>query len=219
MQDNIRVEKERKFWDNLSPEYDQFIEKNWKIYRSSLLDKISSDVTVGDTVLEVACGTGLVALKVAERVSEVYGIDISSPMIEEAKKKVEEKGIANVEFSVHDAYALPFGNDIFDTVICNNALHNMKEPRKALSEIKRVLKPGGRFIAVIVGIGESRKYKFGMTIYHLFGGKLPVFYKLSLDESADMIKESGFTVVNKEIIKHPEDKMPLVYIVAEKGGK
>ena len=216
MQDDKRIEKEGKFWSKLAPEYDRFIKKNWKVYASFLLNKISEDVDVGDTVLEVACGTGLVALKVAERTSKVYGIDISSPMIEEAKKKVQELGIKNVEFSVKDAYALPFDNDMFDVAICNNALHNMMSPQKALSEIKRVLKPGGRFIAVIVGIGESHIYKIAIAIYHLFGGKLPIFHKLNLDESANMISESGFSIVNKEIVRDPQDKMPLLYTIAER---
>ena len=63
-QDVKRIEQEKKYWDKLSPGYDRFIEKYWSIYQSSLLDKISNDVNVGDTVLEVACGTGIVALKV-----------------------------------------------------------------------------------------------------------------------------------------------------------
>ena len=214
MQDDKRIKKEKRFWDKIAPEYEPFIEKHWKVY-PSLLDKIYNDVD-GDTVLEVACGTGLVALKVAKRVSKVYGIDISEPMIDEAKKKAKETGIQNVEFSVKDAYALSFDNNMFDTVICNNALHNMKEPEKTLSEIKRMLKTGGQLIATIVGIGESRKYKIMMTMYHLFGGRLPIFHKLNLDELANMISESGFTVVKKEIIKHPQDAMPIIYIVAIK---
>jgi ubiquinone/menaquinone biosynthesis C-methylase UbiE len=133
-----RIEQEKKYWDKLSPGYDQFIKKHWRIYQSSLLDKISNDVDVGDTVLEVACGTGIVALKVAEQASKVSGIDISAPMIDEAEKKMREKGFDNVDFFAEDAYSLHFGNDAFDTVICNNALHNMKYPQKALSEIKRV---------------------------------------------------------------------------------
>lgn len=214
MQDVKRIEKEKKFWDKLSPEYDQFIEKNLRIYRSSLLDKISNDVNAGDTVLEVACGTGLVALKVAERASKVSGIDISAPMIDEAEKKMREKDFDNVGFFVEDAYSLHFGNDIFDTVICNNALHNMKYPQKALSEIKRVLKPGGRFIGAIVGFGEAPKYKMLHTIFKPFI-KLPVFHKLNLDETADMIRDSGFSIVNKEILKDPQDRMPLLYVLAE----
>jgi len=213
-QDVKRIEQEKKYWDKLSPEYDQFIEKHWRIYRSLLLEKISNDVNVGDAVLEVACGTGLVAMKIAERVSKVSGIDISAPMIDEAKKKMREKSLDNVEFFVEDAYSLHFENDIFDTVICNNALHNMKYPQKALSEIKRVLKPEGRFIGAIVGFGEAPIFKMLFTIFKPFI-KLPVFHKLNLEETADMIRDSGFSIVNKEILKNPQDKMPLLYVLAE----
>ena len=90
----------------------------------------------------------------------------------------------------------------------------MKYPQKALSEIKRVLKPGGRFIGVIVGFGEAPKYKMLFTIFKPFI-KLPVFHKLNLDETADMIRDSGFSIVNKEILKEPQDKMPLLYVLAE----
>jgi len=159
-------------------------------------------------------GTGLVALKVAERASEVSGIDISAPMIDEAKKKMREKGPNNVEFFVEDAYSLHFVNDVFDTVICNNALHNMRYPRKALSEIKRVLKPGGRFIGAIVGFGEAPKFKMLYPIFKLFI-KVPLFHRLNLDEMADMIRDSGFSIVNKEILKDPQDMMPLLYVLAE----
>lgn len=190
------------------------MEKTWKVYVSLLLDKISQ--IKGDIVLDVAIGTGLVTLKVAERASKVYGIDISRPMIEEAKKKMKQMGIKNVEFSVEDAYALPLNEDMFDIVICNNALHNMMFPQKALSEMKRVLKPGGLLISTIVGIGVSRKYKIVMAMYHLFGGRLPTFYKVNLDEFANMISESGFSIVKRERIHDPKDKMPLLYIVAEK---
>ncbi|VUT25897.1 MAG: hypothetical protein MOIL_01292 [Candidatus Methanolliviera sp. GoM_oil] len=218
MQDNKRIEKERKFWDRLgSAGYDQLTEKQWKIY-PSLLDKIAGDVDAGKVVLVVATGPGLDALKIAERASKVYAVDISEPMIAVAKKNAAEKEIKNIEFSVEDAYALPFDKDMFDTVVCNAALHNMVNPQKALSEIRRVLKPDGRLIATIVGIGESFKFKLVMPIYKFFTG-FPVFHKLNLDESADMVAKSGFTIVNKEIMKHPEDKMPLIYIVAEKRGK
>ncbi len=217
MQDNIRIEKERKYWDKLTPRYEPFIEKYWKIY-PSLLDKISEDVNSGDIVLDVATGSGLVALKVAEQAAQVYAVDISQPMIEEAEKKMMEKEIKNVEFSVEDAYKLPFDNDIFDTVICNNALHNMKYPENVLSEIKRVLKPGGLFIAIIVGVGESFKFKIALTISTLIG-QLPVFHKLNLDEFADFITKSGFTVVKKERIKHPEDRMALLYAVAKRWAE
>jgi ubiquinone/menaquinone biosynthesis C-methylase UbiE len=215
MQDNMRTEKERKFWSKNASGYDRsIIGKHWKIY-PSLLDKIASDLGTGGTVLEVATGTGLVALKIASAADQVHAIDISPQMIDVAKKKAEEKRIDNVAFSVEDAYALPFDDGIFDTVICNNALHNMKHPEDALSEIRRVLKPDGRFIAIIAGVGESLKFKIALTISTLVG-QLPVFHKLNLDEFSDFIDKSGFAVVTKERLKHPEDSMALLYVNSKK---
>jgi ubiquinone/menaquinone biosynthesis C-methylase UbiE len=215
MQDNMRTEKERKFWSKNASGYDQsIIERHWKIY-PSLLDKIAQDVETGGTVLEVATGTGLVALKIASEADQVHAIDISPQMIDEAKKKAEEKRIYNVAFSVENAYALPFGDSMFDAVICNNALHNMKHPEDALSEIRRVLKPDGRFIAIIAGVGESLKFKIALTISTIIG-QLPVFHKLNLDEFAYFIDKSGFAVVTKERLKHPEDRMALLYVISKK---
>ena len=214
MQDVKRIEKEKKYWDKLGPGYDRFIEKYWKIYWSSLLEKIYNNVNTGDTVLEVACGTGFVALKIADRASRVIGIDISVPMIDEAKKKVKDNGIDNVEFFVEDAYSLHFKNDIFDTVICNNALQNMKHPQKALAEINRVIKPGGRFISSVVGVGEAPIFKMLFTIFKPFI-KIPVFHKLKLDEMVDMVRDSGFSIVHKEILKDSQDMMPMLYVLAK----
>ncbi|MEA1944375.1 MAG: class I SAM-dependent methyltransferase [Euryarchaeota archaeon] len=215
MQDNIRTRKERKFWSKNASRYDQsIIKKHWKIY-PLLLDKIAQNVETGDTILEVATGTGLVALKMASAADQVHAIDISPQMIDVAKKKAEETGIDNVAFSVEDAYALPFGDGIFDTVICNNALHNMKHPGDALSEIRRVLKPDGRFIAIIAGAGESLKFKIALTISTLIG-QLPVFHKLNLDEFSDFIDKSGFAVITKERLKHPKDNMALLYVNSKK---
>lgn len=212
MQDNIRVEKERKYWDKYAPRYDRGIEKYWGFY-SALVDKISQDVEVGNTVLEVAAGTGAISLKVAERAARVYAVDISPLMVDEAKKKKEEKGIGNVEFSVHDAYSLPFDKSMFDTVICCSALHNMVNPEKALSEMNRVLKPEGRLIAPTICQGEYFKHKLMMTIFKLVVVGFPAFHKFSFEELSNLVTESGFIIRNKEIIR--EMVFPIAYIVAE----
>ena len=214
MQDEIRIEKERKFWDKVSSKFDQRKKKEWKVYESLLFNKIADDMDKGNTVLEVACGTGRVTMEIAKQAKKVYAIDISPQMIDVAIKNIKEKGINNVELSVEDAYSLPFDNNMFDIVICINSLHNMIYPEKTLSEIKRVLKTEGRFIATIVGIGESRKYKIMMTIYKSITN-FPVFHKLNLEEFAVMSSKAGFSILKREIIKHPEDVMPLLYIVAE----
>ena len=213
MKDNKRIKKERKYWDKFSSKFDKRKRKEWKVYESLLFNKIADNLDKGNTVLEVACGTGRVTLEISKQANKVYAIDISSQMIDVARKNIKEKEINNIELSVEDAYNLPFDNEMFDTVICINSLHNMIYPENALSEIKRVLKPEGRFISTVTGIG-SRKFKIIMSIFKLLTN-FPVFHKLNLEEFADMLSKAGFSILKKEMIKHPEDVMPLLYIVAE----
>ena len=213
MQNKKRIEKERKYWDTFSSKFDQFKKKQWKVYESLLFNKIADDMNKESTVLEVACGTGRVTLEIAKQVKKVYAIDISSQMIDVARKNIKEKGINNVDLSVQDAYNLPFDNDMFDIVISVNALHNMIYPEKALSEIKRVLRPRGKLITTVVEIG-SYKFKIMMSIFKSLRN-FPVFHKFNLEEFADMLSKAGFSIVKKEILKHPQDVLPLLYAVSK----
>ena len=214
MEDKKRIKKERKYWNKFSSKFDKLKRKEWKIYESLLFNKIADDMNKESTVLEVACGTGRVTLEIAKQANMVYAIDISSQMIDVARKNIKEKGIKNIELSTEDAYNLPFDNDMVDIVVCINALHNMIYPEKALSEIKRVLKPEGKLITAVVGIG-SYKFKIIMSIYKLFTN-FPVFHKLNLKEFAALLSKAGFSIEKKEILKHPQDVLPLLYAVSEK---
>lgn len=118
-------------------------------------------------------------------------------MIDEANRKKKEKKIENVEFSVEDACSLAFDENMFDTVICVNSLHFIREPRRALSEMKRVLKPGGRLIAPTPCIGDSLKLRIGMVFYKLFTG-LPICHNFTIEELSNMIKELEFNIVKME---------------------
>lgn len=213
MQESARIESERTYWEGLSPKYDRFMKKRWKIY-PALLDRIRGEVREGAEVVEVAAGTGLVTLAVAGKAGNVHAVDLSPGMLREAGKKAEDQGVENVEFTVGDAYALPFDDDTFDTAVCVNALHNMMHPERALSEMRRVLKPGSTLIAAVVGFRESRLSMAAMWVYELFG-KLPVFHKMNADHVADMVGESGFEVEDVEVLQYKRLSMPLVFVRAE----
>lgn len=104
----------------------------------------------GDTVLDVACGTGnltLTAQVYAGPSGKVYGIDAAPEMIEVAREKASRSGLA-VIFQVGLAEQLEFAGGTFDVVISRLAIHHLPDDlkRKAFAEILRVLKPGGQLL-------------------------------------------------------------------------
>jgi len=72
----------------------------------------------GKQNVEVATGTGVIAIEVAKVVSHVEAVDIAAKMIEEAQKKTCYEGLKNIPFSVQSAYSLNFDHGVFDTAIC-----------------------------------------------------------------------------------------------------
>jgi len=108
----------------------------------------SAEPRAGDFVLDVATGTGFTALAFAPHVETVIGMDVSSGMVDQARKQAGERGIANAVFQEGAAEALPFSDETFDIVTCRIAPHHFLDIRKFLAEAARVLKPGGRLALV-----------------------------------------------------------------------
>ena len=97
-------------------------------------------------VLDVATGTGLTALAVAPLVAKVPGLDVSSGMLNEARRRAAGTGITNVEFHQGSAEAVPFPDASFDAVTCRMAAHHFDSVPAFLVESARVLVPGGRLL-------------------------------------------------------------------------
>lgn len=105
-------------------------------------------LTAGQRVLDVGCGPGTITLDLAERVSpgEVVGIDASAEVIAQAQRAAADDGRAtsvDVRFAVGDAYALDADDASFDVVHAHQVLQHLREPVRALVELRRVLRPGG----------------------------------------------------------------------------
>ncbi len=98
----------------------------------------------GDKCLDVACGTGIVSRTLAEKYGRsitINAIDIAPPMIEEAKKHSAPYAI---DYQIASAGDLPFDEETFDVIFCQQGLQFFPDKEKAMAEIRRVLKPGGR---------------------------------------------------------------------------
>jgi ubiquinone/menaquinone biosynthesis C-methylase UbiE len=95
-------------------------------------------------VIDVACGPGTFTRPFAPRVRRAVGVDLTPAMIEKARAEAARAGLANMELVTGDAYALPFADGVAGVVACGYAFHHMTEPARALAEMARVLRPGGR---------------------------------------------------------------------------
>jgi len=151
----------------------------------------------GWRALDVATGTGHTAFALAPYVSSVVGIDLTPQMLAEAQALQARLGVTNVSFEVADVHRLPFGHADFDLVTCRRAGHHFSNIRLALSEMCRVLKPGGRLVIDDRSIPEDDEVDRIMNALDLLHDESHVReYRPS--EWAAMLPEAGFRVESIE---------------------
>lgn len=97
-------------------------------------------------VLDVATGTGHTAFALAGHVRAVIGIDLTPEMLAESQRLGASRGIFNVAFELADVHDLPFATEAFHLVTCRRAAHHFSRIGQALSEMRRVLRAGGRLV-------------------------------------------------------------------------
>ena len=144
----------------------------------------------GEHVLDVGCGTGTLAIELESRVGagNVRGIDASPEMIEVAREKAARAG-SDVDLQIALIEALPFADACFDLVTSSLMLHHLPGDlkRKGLAQIRRVLKPGGRFIVV----------DFAATSHSPLGHLLSILGhargESTVSELTPLLKEAGFS--------------------------
>ena len=108
-----------------------------------------------DVGLDLACGPGTFTVALARKTKLVLGFDLTPALLERARRKASAEGAENVALICGDATALPFRDGAFDVAVCGYSLHHMTEPRLALEEVSRVLRPGGRLAVVDLYVPEG----------------------------------------------------------------
>jgi ubiquinone/menaquinone biosynthesis C-methylase UbiE len=153
-----RMEKDAlaspKPWTTVSDAYAQVIVPMFEKYAASLLELASIDPTM--RVLDVACGPGTVTLLAAKSAGHVSAIDFSPGMLEQLRRRVRDGGVRNVDAELMDAQHLTFHDGSFDAVTCSFGLMFVPERARALEEMRRVLRPGGRVALATWSVIEKR---------------------------------------------------------------
>lgn len=108
----------------------------------------AADITSTDRVLDVGCGTGGSTRQAARaaRAGHTLGVDLSSQMIDVARRIADHEGLRNVSFVRADAQVHPFGTDAYDVVISRTGAMFFGDPPQAFTNVRRSLRPGGRLV-------------------------------------------------------------------------
>lgn len=106
----------------------------------------SAEAGPDDTVLDVACGPGLLVCAFAHVVRHATGIDLTPAMLDQARKLQQEQGLTNVDWQQGDVTSLPYPDASFSIVSSRFVLHHLEDPLVVLKEMTRICKPGGRVV-------------------------------------------------------------------------
>jgi len=159
----------------------------------------------GQRILDAACGTGLPSLALAERVrpnGKVVATDVSQTMIAAAMRIARSAGVNNIEHRSMDLMSLQFDDATFDAVTCKDGLMFCPDPVKAAGELRRVLKPNGRFAVSAWDVPE--KNAFFMTIHQALSRFVPPrpspsagspgpFRLAPVSEFQSVLRQAGFS--------------------------
>ena len=148
-------------------------------------------VAPGESVLDIGCGTGTLAIAAKRRVGSgaVRGIDASAEMIDRAKRKAARDDV-DVAFDVARAESLPFSDRQFDVVLSTVMLHHLRRAvrEQCVREVRRVLKPGGRLLIVDFGV-KGAGHRGPLAHFHKHG-------RVKLDDLVSLVADAGLDIVD-----------------------
>ncbi len=149
-------------WERMAAGWDRRRAWMWDVSHAVGEQMVSKlDPQPGQTVLEVAAGTGETGFAAAARLGDdgrLISTDFSAPMVEAARRRADELELSNVEFRVMDAEHMSLADDSVDGVLCRWGYMLMADPAAALAETRRVLRPGGRLCLSVWGPADDNQW-------------------------------------------------------------
>ncbi|MDX1785085.1 MAG: methyltransferase domain-containing protein [Roseovarius sp.] len=182
------------FWDRIAPKYAQKPIADTTAYETTMR-RTRQYLAASDRVLELGCGTGSTAVRLAPDVAQFTGTDISGEMIRIAQGRAEAAGTANLTFATTQAFDLQPPAAPFDTVLAFNLLHLLEDVPAALREIHAQIKPGGLFISKSGCLGGGWPFlRWAIRVMQMVG-KAPHVGFFTTRQLEEMISDAGFEIL------------------------
>lgn len=203
-------ESPEKFWNLIASKYAASPIADRPAYEAKIT-KLKTFLTPEMSVLDIGCATGTQCGDIANSVQQVTGIDISSKLLSIAEQRMAERKVENVEFIQTSAFDERFQPGSFDAVMAFHVLHFFEDIDVIFKRVNELLRPGGIFISETACLGNKNKLMSTMlrTMGHL--GLLPKMSLLTTQQLEDLLKNSGFSIVDKtKFSNRPDAEFTLV---------
>jgi 2-polyprenyl-3-methyl-5-hydroxy-6-metoxy-1,4-benzoquinol methylase len=206
------MNKSEKFWNRAADQSDKQDNEMDQTYIKTI-ENTKTHLNSSDIVLDYACGTGIITNEIAGNVKKIHAIDITSKMIEVAKRKAGGRNIENIHFAQSTIFDERFKRETFNVILAFNILHLLEDTQKVIQRINELLKPGGLFISSTACMGEKSKF-LGVFISLLSKiGIFPYLKILKISELEDLIDRGNFQIVETENLNSTTSNY---FIVAKK---
>lgn len=207
MKDPARLQRrvQRYGWDLAASRYDAL----WQAQLSDAHRRLLAlaPAAPGESVLDVACGTGVMALAAAEAVGasgRVVGVDIAERMVEEANARAQARGLPHARFLRMDGEALDTSGVGFDLAYCALGLMYMPDPDQAMRGIRGALRPGGRVAVAVWGQRARCGWSpvFPIVDEEVTSDVCPLFFQLGHEGMlADLCARAGFVDAEEQRVE------------------
>ena len=199
-------------WDKLA---NNFAKQDKKIQLTDNKDFVSTlkYLNINDMVLDYGCGSGTVSNAIADKVNEIQAIDISSKMIEVAKRTASERNIENINYAQTTIFDDKYQKESFNVILAFNILHLLEDAQNVIQRISELLIPGGLLVSATPCLGQSKTF---LRILLFLATKVRIvpyigFFKIS--ELEGLITKENFQIVEYELLS---ESPPHYFIVARK---
>lgn len=188
----------KEFWDRRAAVYDADAGVFYREAYEKTTACMRKYLKPTDTVLDFACGTGIVTLSLSPDVKELRGIDISDEMIRRAQGKAAAQDIANVLLTQTDLFDAALAPASFDAVLACNVLLYVEQRAAVLARVRELLKADGKLLVVSDCLGEGFTRERVRKWFEYHTGKRPfVAFDTRRTLEADILS-AGFTVLEQE---------------------
>jgi ubiquinone/menaquinone biosynthesis C-methylase UbiE len=200
METRLQRRIQRYGWDLAARDYEALWRLQLAEAQAALLALAS--LAPGQQVLDVACGTGLVAFGAAHAVGpegRVVGIDLSANMVHSARQRASERQLSNITFTRMDAEVLDLPDSSFDVALCALGLMYMPDPEQAVREMRRILRPGGRLGLAVWGDRSRCGWSalFQIVDAEVASEVCPLFFRLGQQDAlARLCTDAQFEAIN-----------------------